>query len=200
MIQWSNSPPSPARGVPLRLTRTPARRPLVAVVTSADFIGTNTHFFMGRTIPCTRPTCEPCDHGYPWRWHMYLSAYVTATAEHVLFECTAQAAEAFTAYRAANGTLRGCLFQATRVNDKPNARVTIQTKPADLARLQLPEPPRLEALLCHIWSIPDDSLTPARDGDGRINYLAAIPYGATTHHEAHPGGNGGPKPHRPTPA
>lgn len=78
-----------------------------------------------------------------------------------MFECTATPAEAFARYRQANGTLRGCLFEATRSGAKMNGRVSIRCKPADQTTRPLPDPPDLKAILCMLWNVPKDAAQPA---------------------------------------
>ena len=177
MLNFSNTVPIEATRFAMRLARTPAKGKLHLVVTSADLLGCFTHFFSGRTTPCTGKACEACEAGASSRWHAYLSALDPATSEHILFECTAAAAETFADYRARHGSLRGCEFIATRVNPRPNARVSIRTKPADLAHLHLPEPANLPAALCHIWGIPlNETNTSDRDlSTPNIDHIGTLP-------------------------
>ena len=147
------------------LKRTPAAAPFRAIVTCEKILVCDTHFFHGRTIPCERkhldpngqPTagdCQPCNEAMPFRTHAYVSALQSKTHEHVIFECTAHAAKAFAEYEAAAGTLRGCLFTASRPKQTKNAKVVIETTSANLSQLSLPQPPDLIRALCTIWKIP----------------------------------------------
>lgn len=154
MPQWTDKPPTTPRGPGLPLRRTPQAQKLQAIVTTDNLIGCPTHYFRSRTIPCEQPNCEPCNQGFSWRWHGYLAALDPCTHEHFLFEFTAQAADAFRAYRDRYGTLRGCLFQARRLSANRNGRVLIQTKPANLEHVHLPPEPDIKSALCHIWNIP----------------------------------------------
>lgn len=162
MATFSNRPPADPRGVALDLVRTPATGKIRACVTSEDLIGTYTHFFKGRTLPHDHDECMACKAGLPYRWHAWVSAYTADKHQHILFECTAQAADAFVAYREAHGTLRGGVFDAWRPNRRPNGRVIIQIKPADLGGITLPEPPDLMKCLAIIWNITAPSI--AADG------------------------------------
>lgn len=146
------------------MIRTPANRPFVAIVSSDDLVGTNTHYYHNRTTPCEGTGCPICAEGHSWRWHGYLSCVDQGTKEHVLFEFTAQASDAFRAYRDRYSTLRGCLFKATRHAQRYNGRVTIQTRPADLEGKDLPPGVNLTAMLCHIWNIP----VPEAEITGRV--------------------------------
>lgn len=154
MLNFSNTPPDDHRGQSLPIRRTPASKPLVAIVTSDDLTGTYTHYWKGHTTPCTGQDCEPCQNGMPYRWHAYLSAVDFQSGLHFLFETTAQAAEHFVEYRNAHGTLRGCCFQARRLNNRPNGRVLIQTKSTDLTQHAIPKQPDVHAALAILWSLP----------------------------------------------
>lgn len=168
MLQFSHHPPIEATRYAMRLVRTPAGGKLHLVVTSDQMTGCWTHFYSGRTTPCTGPDCEACDQGASSRWHAYLSAFDPTAPEHVLFEVTAAAAEAFAAYRVKVGTLRGCEFIARRVANRPNARVHITMKPCDLSKVEIPHEPNVQAVLCHIWGIPITETDIKLAGDGRL--------------------------------
>lgn len=161
MPLFSNAPPDDPRGHALDLKRCPVFKPLVAIVTCHNLIGCPTHFYGGRTVPCEEKDCEPCKEGSPWRWHSYLSCYSPAEKVHFLFENTARATEPFVLFRKAHGTLRGCCFRAHRANGRANGRVYIETKPSDLEKITLPEPPDLEKVLSIIWNIPLQAITTA---------------------------------------
>jgi hypothetical protein len=90
----------------------------------------------------------------PWRWHTYVSIWLRNAKRHLLLENTARASEPFILYRKAHGSLRGCLFTATRGNSRVNSRVMIETKPADLENVTLPDSPDLLKVLSIIWNIP----------------------------------------------
>jgi len=94
----------------------------------------------------------------PFRWHGYVAALNLDTRLHFIFEFTAQAADTFDLYRKAHGTLRGCMFAATRLNARANGRVMLQTKPADQQKLHLPEPPHIAACMAIIWNLPSGQI------------------------------------------
>lgn len=162
MPTWSNKVPDQPRGPALPIRRTPAYKPLVAIVTSDDIIGCYTHFYHGSTMPCEPPNCPACHDGLPYRWHAYLTAVDCHDGLHFIFECTALSAENFTTYREAHGTLKGCCFQARRWHSRPNGRILIQTKPADLTERSLPHAPDLKQCMAILWSLPADNVTTPR--------------------------------------
>jgi len=154
MPRWSNTIPDEPNANALPLLRCPPHGTLVATITSPEMIGTYTHYWHGRTIPCDAPHCDACQSGMPYRWHAYLGAWLQSKALHFLFECTAAAADPFALYFKAHGTLRGCMFEAQRWRATPNSRVLIRTKTADLTQIVLPHAPDVIAALSIIWNLP----------------------------------------------
>lgn len=155
MPDWTNQVPKDPRGYALPIQRTPANRPLQAIITSPDLIGCYTHFWHGSTVPCTLPDCEPHRDGIPFRWHAYMSAVDLFNHLHFIFEVTAIGATHFTTYREQHGTIRGCQFISKRWKSRPNGRLLIQTKPADLAEINIPAAPDLKKCMAIIWSLPE---------------------------------------------
>lgn len=158
MPTYSNTPPAESSGVSLPIVRTPAARPLKAIVTSDDILGCNTHFWHGHTVPCDGKDCEPCRDSTPFRWHAYCTAFVPNSSLHFLFECTAAAAEQFVKYRHAFGTLRGCMFEAYRWRQKVNGRIILKTERTAMTDLALPPAPDLEKVLAILWQLPEQNV------------------------------------------
>lgn len=148
---------------------------MTAIITSVDLVGTPTHFWHGRTVPCEVTDCTPCNDGVPWRWHGYFAAWQPTDHLHFLFEFTARASQAFLDYRKVYSTLRGCHFRVHRVNASPNGRVVTETKPADLSQFKLPQPPDLIKVLSIIWNIA----TPCMDVEGLMKNLPRVRIDAT---------------------
>lgn len=151
---WTNQPPTDKDAHAHRIIRTPATKPLIAIITCTDLLGCATHFVSNRTVPCEgQGECSHCEAGHSWRWHGYVSAVNVNTHEHFIFEMTAQAADTFRNYAQAHATLRGCMFQATRPSGRPNGRVVIACKPTDEQRYRIPQPLNVRRILCHIWNV-----------------------------------------------
>lgn len=154
MPRWTDTPPTNGAPHANRIRRTPATKPLAAIVTSPDLTGCNTHFIANRTVPCEgEETCPHCAEGHSWRWHGYVAAIETGTLEHFIFECTAAAADSFRNYLTVHGNLRGCHFTASRPNGRANGRVVIACRRIDEQRNRLPAPLNVRKILCHIWSV-----------------------------------------------
>jgi hypothetical protein len=165
MPNWRNTLPPAEKHMGFDLKRTPATTPIHAIITCDDLLVADTHFYHGRTLPCERnatdengepaaATCTACNDAIPYRTHVYVSAYDPRTALHFIFECTAHAAKPLADYRAATGTLRGCIIHATRPKGLKNARVTIETNTANLTKNRIPEPPNVILAMATIWRLP----------------------------------------------
>ncbi len=163
MPTYSNTPPDPDEQRALPIRRTPTNGQLRAAITTDDLIGTPTHFYGGHTVPCEPPNCEACGKGIPWTWHGYVAAIQAGSRLHFIFEFTAQVGQTFRDYYDVQSTLRGCLFTAERMHHRPNGRVIITLTPGDLAVLNLPRPPDMQACLGIIWHIPSTSSSVSRD-------------------------------------
>lgn len=179
MPTWTREPPPSPRGHGLPLVRTPPARSLIALVTSDHLIGTDTHFWGGHTVPCSRPECDACEAGIEFRWHGYLSAYNTLDQLHFIFEMTDQAAKPFNDYFKEHGTMRCCQFEAYRWKHRKNGRVIIKCERSAISPAALPKAPDLENVMAVIWRLPIGNVNPgqrynkrpalnvSRDGDGQ---------------------------------
>ena len=153
MLNFQTNPPDDPRGNSLHLVRCPTGKLFAGVILSDDMLGTPTHYYKGRTIPCDDEHCPACKDGFPWRWHAYLAVYQRTLHRTVLLEITAKAAEPLKLYRKAYGTLRGCGLTAKRINSAANSRVIITTCRADMQDLKLPDEPNVLEALSIIWNI-----------------------------------------------
>lgn len=158
MSLFSSEPPEDPRGQTLQLCRTPAQRPIRLICTSTEMTGCRTHFWHGRTVPCFYPLCSPCGEGMPWRWHGWVGAYAPRTHQHLLFEVTAQASNAFKQYRKANGTLRGVAIEASRPSKQANGRLLLRLTACDVSGINLPDAPNVMAVLSILWNIKLEDL------------------------------------------
>ncbi len=171
MPKFTNEPPPETKGYALPIVRTPAHGKFEAIVTSDDLIGTNTHWWGGRTVPCEAPECEACHNGSPFRWHAYCSCYNPNTGLHVLYEVTAQAAETLVQYRRSHNTLRGALIRAYRWRSAPNGRVVLRATPSATPHDVLPKPPNLLKILAILWKFPENGVHTDGRGPGGADFV-----------------------------
>jgi len=158
----TDRPPDNASGPGLRLIRASAKTPIIGTITSDRLLGVNTHYYSGRTQPCSAPDCRACADAIPWRWHAYISLILDDTSEHTLLELTASAVAPIVEYQDLHTTLTAARLKVTRPNGRPNGRVWVQIKPPNEPTIALPPPPNIPRTLCHIWNIPYDAVEPAR--------------------------------------
>ncbi len=151
---WYTNIPEEIVTQSLPIRRTPASKPITCIVTSADLIGTFTHFYRGRTTPCERPDCEACRDGQPWRYHAYVGAWSRNSGLHFIFEMTAQAAEKLIEFRTKYQSLRSCQIDAYRWGKRSNGRVILKASPSGIAPTDLPLEPDLVKCLSVLWNIP----------------------------------------------
>lgn len=158
MPTWSTELPPVGKHMGFDLRRTPATGALQAVITCENLLVCDTHFFHGRTMPCERPNCPACNDSIPYRTHVYVSAFSKTTGDHFIFECTAHAAKPLAEYYQAAGTLRGCIFHASRPKGLKNSKVFIQTNSSNLAKNPIPDPPDLIRAISTIWRLPASAM------------------------------------------
>jgi len=159
MLELDSTPPPNPDGQSLPIRRTPAAGTVTATVTSRRLLGTSTHYWGGRTVPCSHEPCDACSAGAPYRWHAYMAAYDFQRQLHFLFEVTAAGAEAFVKFAAEHESLRGCTFRASRAGKRQNSRVLVETNVFTGQPQTLPREPDLVAALSRLWNVPVDQIT-----------------------------------------
>jgi hypothetical protein len=156
-MEWSNEVPKLEKSHSLSIIRTPAKGAISGIVTSEQVIGTWTHYWGGRTVPCEGDNCEACSQAIGKRWHGYVGIYNPKAKKHVIFEFTANAAEPFARFVELSKCLRGCGMKAERNGRRNNSPVSITTWPADLTGIALPSAPDVKKILCTIWGLPSSA-------------------------------------------
>jgi hypothetical protein len=172
MPNWTRSIPADLNAQSLPLIRTPAAKPLRAIITSHELIGCMTHFYGGHTVPCDTPDCKPCNEGIPTRWHGYVACYSFSSQLHFILELTAAGAMPLQAYFTEHHTLRGCSIEAYRWAKRPNGRVVIKTETAATPPSVLPQPPDIQKIMAMIWNLPNQNVT--------VTQRQTIPWPVTT--------------------
>lgn len=174
MPTWRTKLPPEGKNVGYSLRRTPANGSLIAIITSADLLVCDTHYWHARTTPCERTCnaegktiedshCAACQEKTPWRTHVYVAAFDAKKREHFIFECTSNAAKVLAEYRDAATTLRGCILNASRPKGGANSKVSIMTHAADLSKTFLPDAPDLPLALSVIWRLPRKAIELQRE-------------------------------------
>jgi hypothetical protein len=169
-IRWATAPDPDDQPTPVRLIRVGPKQPLEIVITAEQVLGVYTHWYTGRTVPCTRPTCDACQLGNEPRWHGYVSAISCRTGEHAIVELTATATPIFERWRQSHSTIRGAKATLARLGKRPNGRVIVKLDADDVPGRILPEQLDLQRLLTRVWrwQAPTNHKqpTPGRNGHG----------------------------------
>lgn len=169
---WQTTPPETPERYRFRIIRTPASGTIAGIVSTVDLLGCYTHYVQSRTSPCEGSAdCENCHAGHSRRWHGYLGVLLMPSLEHAIFEVTATASDIFKRYFDHHRTLRYCGFRACRPSKRPNGRVVIAVSHADEQKYQLPSPPDLQAILCHIWNVQNVAKPTQRGNHMSVNNM-----------------------------
>jgi hypothetical protein len=169
MPTWRTELPPEGKNHGYDLRRTPTHGNLIGIISSDHLLVCDTHYWHGRTTPCERECnaegktiddshCPACLEKAAWRTHVYVSVFDLRKREHFIFECTTNAAKTLQEYHDATGTLRGCILNACRPKQTPNAKVSILTNPADLSKCSLPQAPNIADALAIIWRLPSTAI------------------------------------------
>lgn len=152
-MEFQNRPPQTLAFRCLDLVRTPARGGLRGIITCDRSIGTFTHYFGGKTVPCGGSLCQACDDHCAKRWHSYLSLLLPSPEKHVICEITLAAAEEVWAFEDKNPSLREAHITLARRGDRDNGRVSASFSWAMRGKLQLPPAPAIEQNLRVMWGL-----------------------------------------------
>lgn len=154
-IVWSGAPHR-AQAPNLTLIRTRAGTTNKGVCLSRDVLGAEVHY-CGRTVPHVEPAedCDGCKAKRQKRWEGYIAAWNPSGGKIVLLTITAGAADAFEAYAALHGSIRGAMVTLSRPGGRPNGRIVAELQPSGIASTRLPDEPDLFAVVANIWGLDE---------------------------------------------
>lgn len=121
-------------------------------------IGTNLHYWRGRSTPCNQTDCPACREGHTPRWKGYLFICPIKTRRVLIFEYTQRAHQEFTDQLAKRNTLRGLVFSAGRLGAKPNSPLQILMTDTVVDPTTLPNPEDLAEVLERMWEVRQQEL------------------------------------------
>lgn len=92
-VLWTQAPPNQAGPYIPIVSPKAGEGPVTAVAVCDYVVGVLTHFFDGRTHPCSgaKGHCEGCSRKVSQRWKGYLGAITPHNGRYVILEITAQA-------------------------------------------------------------------------------------------------------------
>lgn len=152
---WADAPTTRSETNHFEIIRTPPGGSIHAVIASEKFIGTNLHYYRGRSTPCRKNNCEACEAGHRPRWTGYVLIMSKKTRRLNIFEFTQRCYEPFHAMQVARDSLRGVVFTCRRTSSRPNGPLTIIFEEDRMDPDAVPPVPDLREILERIWEIKE---------------------------------------------
>lgn len=158
MAHWTTAPERNPENQPYRIHRTPATRELKVISVSQQLIGTQLHYWKGRSTPCTGHTCTACQAGQKARWKGYFQALNEQTNVVQIIEVTDRVYDAFAAQIRQHGSLRGLGIRLSRINGRVNGPLHVEFDGPKRSDGQLPEAAPLIEILERMWELRQEEL------------------------------------------
>jgi hypothetical protein len=155
-ITWSNAPPRGTQEMAWPMLRIPAAGAKGLIILSNDMLGTNTHYYGGRTTPCDGQNCRACEDNSQKRWHGYLAVWMPKAAKKGILEITEAAGDAVAKAAEKRVSLRALSLAAQRVPTKANGKLVLQLTDSEWSPEGLPPAPDLRRILRRMWGLPAD--------------------------------------------
>lgn len=152
-IQWDDSHETARRKNSWQLRRTPQRAKLDAWIVSETPLGVWTHYFGGKTMPCSGDSCKACQDDRSPRKHWYLACIEKNTGDRFLLELTDRGADGVIEAAANGASLRGRHIRTWRINSRPNGAVESNIGAPLPAHIKLPPQPDIRECLITIWGV-----------------------------------------------
>ena len=166
-IEWTDAPTAASKLPACELRRCPPGGLKPQIILSDWITGNELHWFNGRSFPHLKNDCPACAAKRAKVWKGYLAALDPAKRTVYLLEITPNCVDAATAYKQSYGSLRGSALTLNRSATKANGRVTASFVPANLAGLDLPQPPDVRGTLERMWQT-DHRKADSKPEDPRI--------------------------------
>jgi hypothetical protein len=151
MATWTPRPTNGAQSQPFRIHRVKPGAGSKGVIVSYDVIGTELHFWKGRSVPCTGNTCTACQSGQQPRWKGYVQVLAAATNVVVICELTDRCVPAIDEAKRIHGSLRGLGVHIRRANARVNGPLEIEFAGTQRSDGELPDPADLIEMLERMW-------------------------------------------------
>jgi len=152
-IQWDNEGPGQRdQFIPILSPR--PHQKLTCLITSERWEGVYTHYFDGRTRPCTGDElhCDGCYRKLARRWKAYLCAVTFGSGRRCIIELTQGAMESCEQIIDRTTNLRGRRIVLVRQGEAKNGPVRCRLE-ASTSDLFVPPPFNLHKALCVVWGI-----------------------------------------------
>lgn len=168
-LRWDHEPPAHERQVVWKIERCPpGAKGAYAIVLSHRLVGTHTHYYGGRTRPCTGENCTVCEKGHQPRWKGYLACTDKLLQKRLIIEIPARACSTIDEWFCQRRTLRGSIVGLKRIGDKANSRVLATMMDGLVTKETLPEAPNVQKILLRMWEVQEFQATMPTVGELRI--------------------------------
>jgi len=150
---FSEDMPEDEDGLAFEIRRVPTSGKVKGVILSDGLVCRQTHWWGGRTVPCSDVGCAPCAENTERRWHGWVALYSLERQTTVIIELTAKSIKPLREWRKDFGTLRGAELTLGRVGKKINGRVFASLARGPVAVDLLPSSPDVQLLLLKLWGL-----------------------------------------------
>lgn len=157
-IDWQRRPTEKEMEARWRITRPPQKSPLRLLILSHDLTGCYTHFWHGRTMPCTGHECEACSASKLPEWHGYLACLQSGTRIRWILEITKGCAAVLDKQFRDARTLRGTVIECGRTSNKSNGRQYVRVTDKVDTMDDVEKAPNLQPILARMWQLREQPL------------------------------------------
>lgn len=151
-IDWQEHPAPIAPGTRLDLIRCKTGSLPPLIVLSERHVGTEIHWYNGRSFPHLKNGCPACAAKRPGVWKGYLAVWQPKARVPAILEFTARCTSALDAHYLAYGTLRAAAVTLTRKGTKEKGPLTLDVTMSQHAPNDLPAAPDIRRALTAMWN------------------------------------------------
>lgn len=154
-LTWRRESLGASKNYSIELVRCPAKGGNSAIILTDQAYWIDTHYWRGKTQPCTGPVCPGCRANAPIRELGYIA--IMHPRDHVIkiLQITHQAWHAMQSYLVIARTMRGATITQIRPDGRKNGRVKTTVSATKITIENLPEAPDVRSIMEQIWEISD---------------------------------------------
>jgi len=180
-VNWTNKPRSEDLPQPWKILRCSKSGSPRCMILADDVLGCYVHYWGGRTRPCLRVGCEPCDKGQAPRWRGYLPVITATTHLTRLLEVTGNCYPEIERWLGEKGSLRGLVIELQRKGKVANGELLCTLREATGFASSLPSSPDVAPLLAKLWRLTHLALPTEFAADTERTGQTRIPPAAFGH-------------------
>ena len=141
------------------------------VVLSHYFAWTPLHYWRRRSTPCLGEGCEACQHGEAPRPKGYAAVAAKNDTKVYLLEVTENCADTIDEQCEARPSLRGCIVNLCRLDQRANGKLTIEFQTKGISPTLIPAAPDVEEVLRRIWGFSSQGAMKVKDSAALDAYV-----------------------------